>query len=209
MNDQKDELEGVTTSESEIEQNAITNEEVVDLTANNVEDYNEEDEEVIDDEDNSVSNENVFYSQPETEASEDVQTDKSSISDNRMDAHSSVVKKPRKKETMFVLILLIVIVGIVLTFNFSSSNEKDNEKDASKTEYSLNKQDKEKVSDIASRVSSFYEDSKRTKLKKNIDKSKLKDLKKDIDSVSDKTLRTEFLRLYDKLETDIKDSTSN
>ncbi|MGX4687403.1 hypothetical protein JNUCC83_11215 [Vagococcus sp. JNUCC 83] len=131
-------------------------------------------------------------------------------SENHQRIDESRQRKKTKNIFWIVVLLLVVICGGVFYYiNSSSSNKKETKSTGVSVSYSLNDKDKEKVSDVAKEITSYYEDSKRTKLKSNVDTSKLKDLKKTIDSVSDKTLKNEFLRLYKQLEADInKESTS-
>lgn len=121
-------------------------------------------------------------------------------------------KRKRPKNIFWIIVLLLVVIcgGVFYYINNSSSSKKETKSTAVSVSYSLNDKDKEKITSVAKEITSYYEDSKRTKLKSNIDTSKLKDLKKTIDSVSDKTLKNEFLRLYKQLEADInKESTSD
>lgn len=116
-------------------------------------------------------------------------------------------KPPKKSKKGFWIILIILIIiggGVFYYMKDSSSSKKDEKATVVSTTYSLSKEDEGKISEVVTEITSFYEDSKRTKLKQDIDTSKLKPLKKNIDSVSDETLRKEFLRLYNQLETDIK-----
>ncbi|MGY3704555.1 hypothetical protein BW731_06600 [Vagococcus martis] len=124
-------------------------------------------------------------------------------SENHQRVNESRQKKG-KNNFWIIVLLLVIICGVVFYYmTVSSTSKKETRSTTISASYSLSANDKEKMTNIAEEITSYYEDSKRTTLKSNIDTSKLKDLKKSIDSVSDKTLKNEFLRLYKQLEVDI------